>query len=119
MAGATESSIDAGSKPDSSSIPLPEVTITDEQGVLHAVSDATEVAPGGYMSVVTLGSYKALKLDASFGAVHAGDLLVSSPHAGYAMKATDKMQAFGATIGKALGDLETGTGVVPVMVTLK
>jgi hypothetical protein len=35
------------------------------------------------------------------------------------MKATDRSQAFGATIGKALGALETGTGLVPVMVTLK
>jgi hypothetical protein len=35
------------------------------------------------------------------------------------MKATDKTQTSGAVIGKALGGLETGTGVVPVMVTLK
>ena len=35
------------------------------------------------------------------------------------MKVTDKAQATGAIIGKALGDLESGTGTVPVMVTLK
>jgi hypothetical protein len=35
------------------------------------------------------------------------------------MKATDSARAANAVIGKALGGLETGTGVVPVMVTLK
>ena len=69
--------------------------------------------------MMTQGVYKALKVDASFGPIHAGDLLVASPHAGYAMKASDKGQAQGATLGKALGDLESGTGTIPVMVTLK
>jgi hypothetical protein len=95
------------------------MTITDAQGTLHDLPDATQVLPNGYTSVVTLGSYKALKVDASFGPIHAGDLLTTSPHAGYAMKVTDKSQAFGATIGKALADLDTGTGIIPIMVTLK
>jgi hypothetical protein len=98
---------------------MPDMTITDEQGTLHALPGVTETATGGYVSAVTLGSYKAVKVDASFGAIHAGDLLTSSPHAGYAMKVTDRSQAFGATIGKALGDLDSGTGTIPVMVTLK
>ena len=70
-------------------------------------------------NVVTLGAYKMVKVDASFGAIHAGDLLTTSSHAGYAMKATDKLQAFGATIGKAVGSLETGTGTIAVLVSLK
>ena len=98
---------------------MPTTNITDAQGVLHAIPDATQVATNGYLSAVTLGSYKAVKVDASFGPIHAGDMLVSSPHAGYAMKATDKLQAFGAVIGKALGDLDSGTGTIPVLVTLK
>jgi hypothetical protein len=109
----------AGTKFDPSTITMPAATITDEQGVMHADTAATQVGTGGYVSVVTLGSYKAVKVDASFGAIHAGDLLVASSHAGYAMKATDKTQTSGAVIGKALGNLETGTGLVPVMVTLK
>jgi hypothetical protein len=108
-----------GTKPDFSNIPVPDSKITDAQGVLHAIPDATQVATNGYLSAVTLGSYKAVKVDASFGPIHAGDMLVSSPHAGYAMKVTDKSQAFGASIGKALGNLESGTGTIPVMVTLK
>lgn len=106
-------------KPDVSSITMPEATITDEQGTLHADPSATQVGPNGYASVVTLGSYKAVKVDASFGPIHAGDLLVSSPHAGYAMKATDRTLTSGATIGKALGNLDSGTGLIPVIVTLK
>jgi hypothetical protein len=108
-----------GTKFDPSTIIMPDATITDEQGVMHADTTATQVGTNGYISVATLGSYKGVKVDASFGAVHAGDLLVASTHAGYAMKATDKTQTSGAVIGKALGNLETGTGLVPVMVTLK
>ena len=36
-------------------------------------------ARGGYANVVTLGSYKTVKVDASFGAIHAGDMLTTSP----------------------------------------
>jgi hypothetical protein len=108
-----------GAKADLSQVKMPELTISDEQGNVHALADAKQAATGEYMNVVTLGAYKAIKVDASFGAIHAGDLLTTSPHAGYAMKANDKAQAFGATIGKALSDLDKGTGTIPVMVTLK
>lgn len=111
----------AGTKFDPGSIPMPAQTISDEAGNLHAINSTstTNIATSGYANVVTLGAYKGVKVDASFGAVHAGDLLVSSPNAGYAMVATDRAQANGAVIGKALGDLASGTGLVPVMVTLK
>jgi hypothetical protein len=109
----------AGLKFDENSIPMPEQTISDEAGNIHAVDKAGNVALNGYTNVVTLGAYKGVKVDASFGPVHAGDLLVSSPNPGYAMVATDRAQANGAVIGKALGDLASGTGLVPVMVTLK
>ena len=114
-AGATSD----GAKPDLSQVHFPTLTISDEQGHVHALADAKQAATGEYMNVVTLGAYKAIKVDASFGPIHAGDLLTTSPHAGYAMKAGDKAQAFGATIGKALSDLDNGTGTIPVMVTLK
>jgi hypothetical protein len=109
----------AGLKFDPGSIPMPAQTISDEQGTIHAISNVANVPANGYTNVVTLGAYKGVKVDASFGAVHAGDLLTSSPHAGYAMKVTDRAQGSGAVIGKALGNLDSGTGLVPVMVTLK
>jgi hypothetical protein len=59
------------------------------------------------------------KADASFGAIDVGDLLTTSPHAGFAMKAEDPVRAFGAVIGKALGRLADGQALVPVLVTLQ
>jgi hypothetical protein len=93
--------------------------ISDEAGTLHPDAYATSARPGGYCSVVTLGAYKAVKVDATFGAIRAGDLLTTSSHAGYAMKVTDKAAASGAVIGKALSSLDKGIGTVTVMVTLK
>jgi len=106
-----------GTKP--SDIPLPPARISDDEGTLHALSEATSAAPGTYVNVVTLGSYKQIKVDASFSPIHVGDLLTTSPNPGFAMKVTDKTQAFGAVIGKALADLDSGTGTIPVMVKLK
>jgi len=83
------------------------------------------IHPGQYLSIVTLGVYKAVKVDASYGAVHPGDLLTASPNPGYAMKAQPIMiqgTSFylpGTIIGKALGTLEQGTGVIPVLITLQ
>ena len=48
-----------------------------------------------------------------------GDMLTTSSRAGHAMKAQDHGQAFGAVIGKALGALDQGTGLVPVLVALQ
>lgn len=53
------------------------------------------------------------------GAVRAGDLLTSSSLAGHAMRASDPARAFGSVIGKALGSLEEGTGLVLVLVNLR
>ena len=76
-----------------------------------------EIAPGEYLTLVTLGAYKAINVDASYGAIHPGDLLVASPHVGYAMR-TDS-PAPGTIIGKALGELLSGTGAIAVMVSLQ
>lgn len=83
------------------------------------VSDATVIQPGEYMTVVSSGAYKTLKVDASNGPIHAGDLLTTSSTPGVAMKVTNKMDAFGAVIGKAMGNLESGSGEIAVLVTLK
>lgn len=109
---------EGSAKPDTNSIKLPALTITDEQGTVHA-TNKTQAQTGDYASVVTLGSYKMIKVDASFGPIKPGDLLTTSTNPGYAMKATDRTLAPGATIGKALGSLDNGTGTIPVMVTLK
>ena len=59
------------------------------------------------------------KVDASHGAIEVGDLLTTSSTPGHAMKASDPLQAFGAVIGKALSDLKSGTGLIPVLIALQ
>jgi len=53
------------------------------------------------------------------GAIQPGDLLVTSSTAGHAMKGTDRQKMLGAVVGKALGSLDHGTGVIEVLVTLQ
>jgi hypothetical protein len=103
-------------KPTEPEAAMPAMKVSDEEGTVHALAGATSAAQGGYVSVVTLGSYKTVKVDASFGAIRPGDLLTTSSNPGYAMKVTDRAAAFGAVIGKSLGTLDSGTGTIPILV---
>ncbi len=96
-------------------VPVPEGNAAYER-VKSAVEDAT-IGPGEYLTIVTLGAYKTLKADASSGAIAPGDRLVASSMPGYAMPAVSPEP--GTIIGKALGALPSGTGVIPVIVTLQ
>ena len=82
-----------------------------------SMAEGGGIARGEYVGVVTLGSFRAIKVDASYGAIQPGDLLVSSDTPGYAMRATNPQ--VGTIIGKALGSLDSGTGVIPVLITLQ
>jgi hypothetical protein len=53
------------------------------------------------------------------GAIHPGDLLVTSATPGYAMKGTDSSRMLGAIIGKSLGAIESGDGVIDALITLQ
>jgi hypothetical protein len=59
------------------------------------------------------------KVSVENGAIKPGDLLVTSSTPGYAMKGTDRSRLVGAIIGKAMGRLDAGTGVIEVGVTLQ
>jgi len=59
------------------------------------------------------------KASAENGPIHKGDLLVTASAPGYAMKGTDRSRMLGAVIGKAMGSLDSGTGVIEVLVTLQ
>jgi hypothetical protein len=59
------------------------------------------------------------KADASTCPIEIGDLLTTSSLEGHAMKAEDPLKAFGSVIGKALGSLREGTGMIPVLVALQ
>jgi len=59
------------------------------------------------------------KVSTENGRIKIGDLLVSSSKLGYAMKGTDRSQMLGAVVGKALAPLDSGSGVIEVLVTLQ
>ncbi len=99
-----------------------------DQRAVGIISGAGDYRPGIVMDkrreaenrlpVALVGKVYA-KVDASYGAVRVGDLLTTSPTPGHAMVALDRSLAFGATLGKALGALDEGTGMVPVLVNLQ
>jgi hypothetical protein len=78
----------------------------------------------GKVLVATTGRVK-VKVDASKGLIHIGDLLVTSDIAGVAMKsepvefAGRKMHMPGTLIGKALEPLEKGSGTILVLLSLQ
>ena len=59
------------------------------------------------------------RIDASIHPVAVGDLLTTSDRPGHAMSAQDPERSFGAVIGKALGNLTGGVGLVRVLVALQ
>jgi hypothetical protein len=59
------------------------------------------------------------KVDADYAPIELGDLLTTSATPGHAMKATDMTKAFGAVLGKAMAPLESGKGLIPIIVTLQ
>jgi hypothetical protein len=59
------------------------------------------------------------RVDADESAINVGDLLTTSQMKGHAMRATDPVRAVGAVIGKALGALESGQALIPVLVSLQ
>ena len=69
--------------------------------------------------MVTLGAYGFCKVDADVAPVAAGDLLTTSATRGHAQKVTDRGAALGAVLGKAMAPLESGHGLIPVLVGLQ
>jgi hypothetical protein len=89
----------------------------DPSALSKSAVDDGEIGPGEHLTIVTLGAYKVIKADASYGAIAPGDRLVASPNPGYAMRADAPLP--GTIVGKALGALPSGTGTIPVIVTLQ
>lgn len=59
------------------------------------------------------------KVTTQNGPIAVGDLLVSASVPGYAMKGTDRSRMVGAIIGKALQSLDSGTGLIEILVSLQ
>ena len=60
-----------------------------------------------------------VKVSAENGPIHPGDLLTPSATPGYAMVCQNRLDCVGAIIGKALEQLEEGTGMITVLITLQ
>jgi hypothetical protein len=67
------------------------------------------------LPVAVVGKVTCL-VDADCGPIRCGDLLTSSPRAGYAMVASDHAKAFGCVIGKALSDVVAGQSTAEILV---
>lgn len=87
-------------------------------GFVGRLQPATEETKATEVPMAMVGRVPT-KVSAENGPIKIGDLLVTSSTMGYAMKGTDRSQMMGAVVGKALGSLDSGTGVIEVLVTLQ
>jgi hypothetical protein len=79
-----------------------------------AVADPNARLEPGEAPVALAGAIVSCKVDASFGAIRLGDLLTVSPTPGHAMRSGDPVP--GTIVGKALEALDTGAGLIKVLV---
>jgi hypothetical protein len=99
-----------------------------DRRVAGVVSGAGDYRPGivldrqpsseGRATIALVGKVYC-KADADPAPIQVGDLLTTSARPGYAMKAANATQAFGAVIGKALKPLASGQGTIPILVALQ
>ena len=92
--------------------------ISGANGINPGISLHQEGALEGGQNVALSGRVYVL-VDASSGAIEPGDLLTTSATAGHAMKVTDHTRAQGAILGKAMGCLPGGKGLLLTLVTLQ
>ena len=121
-------------------VDLGTVMVLDEKGaicpsyqaydkkVVGVISGAGDYKPGivldrrkseGKRVPVALVGKVYCKADATGAPIEIGDLVTTSSTPGHAMKARNPSDAFGAVIGKALGGLEGGQGLIPILVSLQ
>ena len=87
----------------------------EEQELAEAVEDAAlKTFCAENLALVALAGRVPVKVDAAYGAIQAGDLLVASATAGHAMRSDNP--APGTVIGKALEGFDSGRGTVMMMV---
>jgi len=105
---------------------MPSTSAYDSK-VAGVVSGAGGVTPGMTLSQDVLGGDTPIaiagrvyvKAEAFKNPIKPGDLLTTSDLPGYAMKAADRSLAAGAVIGKAMTGLDSGTGLVLVLINLQ
>lgn len=93
--------------------------VSGANGLDAAVVLSGEAFDSDGHATVALSGRVWVKCDASHAPIRPGDLLTTAPREGHAMRADDRDRAYGATLGKAMTSLETGTGLVLVLVNLQ
>lgn len=88
-------------------------TFDDETGAF-SMTDIAQTFDEIPMAVVGIVP---CKVSAENGAIRPGDLLVTSATPGHAMR--EDNPAVGTVLGKAMGELSSGTGMIKVLVTLQ
>ena len=95
------------------------VASTDPGFILGGPASANEIEAVQQNNVpVALIGTVSCKVDADIASIHIGDLLTTSPTKGYAQKVLDTSKATGAVLGKAMGNLENGKGVVSILMMM-
>jgi hypothetical protein len=84
--------------------------VAAEPGVVLGSGEEDE----GARAAVTFSGIAACKVDATFGPVYPGDLLVTSPNPGHAMRAD--LASPGTVLGKALQELTDGAATIRILV---
>jgi len=92
--------------------------LSGANGIQPGLTLHQEGAVNGGENVALSGRVYALA-ETSNGPIRPGDLLTTSDVPGHAMRVTDHAKAQGAIIGKAMGSLEKGRGMVLVLVSLQ
>jgi hypothetical protein len=99
-----------------------------DRKVAGIVSGAGDIRPGLTLhqegvaegdTVMAIAGRVYVKAEALSSPIAPGDLLTTSDIPGLAMKASDDARSHGAVIGKAMTGLESGTGLVLVIVNLQ
>lgn len=85
-----------------------------QPGFVGGAGDGTD--PAGKVPLAIVGVVP-VKVSAESGSIRPGDLLTTSSIPGHAMKAI--APKVGTIIGKALASLESGTGLIPMLVILQ
>jgi hypothetical protein len=99
-----------------------------DRRVAGVVSGAGDLRPGivlghergtrGRRVPIALAGRTYCKADATSQPIVAGDLLTTAAVSGHAMRVGDETKASGAVLGKALAGLDSGRGLIPILVAL-
>ena len=102
-----------------------DTTVAGIVSTAPGVSLGTKEAGNAGEKLIAVAGRVPCKVDASYAPIKPGDLLTTSDTPGHAMKAQPvviggvEIYRPGTTLGKALEPLDSGTGVIEVLVTLQ